>query len=153
MKKLLVLSSLLLFAANASFAQYAGFDAGTLNREYVRDLRTHEAITRARSNSAIVTPKAGTQMPKELSASDIKAISFVGNESISSAVLNNLLKDKINQPMSAENIAAIRKTVMRFYQEQGFFSAVAMVLSQDSQTGELVIEVREGGKNSIQIQN
>ena len=92
-------------------------------------------------------------MPKELSASNIKAISFVGNDSISSTVLNNLLKDKIDQPMSAENIAAIRKTVMKFYQEQGFFSAVAMVLSQDSQTGELVIEVREGGKNSIQIQN
>jgi hemolysin activation/secretion protein len=41
---------------------------------------------------------------------------------------------------------------MKYYQEKGYFSAIAVVNSQDFQTGELVIEVREGGRNSITIQ-
>ncbi len=152
MKKLLTLVFILVLFSGAANAQYGGYDAGTLNRQYVQDMRMHEATTRARQNSAIVKPKTATQVTPEVKNADIKSVVFVNNNSISSTVLNNLVKDKINQPMTAENIADIRKNVMRFYQDQGYFSAVVMVVSQDSQTGELTLEVKEGGKNSIQIQ-
>ena len=153
MKKIFIFLGIITFFSNISYAQYGGFDAGTLNRQYVQDLRTHEAITRARQHSAIVTPKTGTQLPKEVTNVNIKSITFVNNNSIPSAVLNNIVKDKLNQPMNAENVAAIRRDIMKFYQDQGYFSALAMVVSQDSQTGELTIEIREGTKNSIQIQD
>ncbi len=153
MKKILAAVVTALIAANVSYAQYAGYDAGTLNRQYVQDLRTHEAVTRARQSSAIVQPKTASQTQKEVTDANIKSIVFVNNNSISSSVLTNVVKDKINQPMTAENVSAIRREIMRFYQDQGYFSAVAMAVSQDSQTGELTIEIREGGKNSIQIQD
>ncbi len=152
MKKLLMPVCILIVSCTAVNAQYAGFDAGTINRDYVQDMRTHEVTARARQNSAIVQPKASVQEPKEIKSADIKSIVFVNNNSVSSSVLINLVKDKINKPMTAENIADIRRNVMRFYQDQGYFSAVVTVVSQDSQTGELTFEVREGGKNSIQIQ-
>jgi len=154
MKKLFILSAVILWvSSNACFAAYGSYDAGTLNREYVRDLRTHEAITRARqNNSSIVKPKTAAQEVKQVVEANIKSIVFINNNSISSSVLQNIVKDKLNKPMSAENIAAIRRDIMKFYQDQGYFSALALVSSQDSQTGELTIEIREGGKNSIQIE-
>ena len=41
---------------------------------------------------------------------------------------------------------------MRYYQSKGYFSAVAMVTAQNTINGSITIEVREGGKNSIIIQ-
>ena len=54
--------------------------------------------------------------------------------------------------MNIENISAIRKDIMRYYQSKGYFSAVALVTAQDYQTGSLTIEIKEGGKNSIVIE-
>lgn len=161
MKKLFVLFSLFAITANVSVAsQFGGYDAGAINSQYMRDLRTHEAVTRAKSKSAIVTTNKQTPLQQreiqeqrdKIINTDIKSITFINNNSISSKDLLNVVSDKINMPMSAENIAAIRKDVMKYYQSQGFYSAVAMVASQDSQTGDIIIEIKEGGRNSITIQ-
>lgn len=153
MKNLLAILFVFCVTANYAFAVGPiGYDAGALNRDYVKDMRLHEVSSRAKNKgNAILTTKTAPKTQEEYTASNIKSIVFVNNYSIPSSQLIAVVKDKINQPMTAANISAIRKDVMRYYQNQGFFSAVALVSSQDTQTGEIVIEVREGGRNSIQI--
>ena len=152
MKKFIVIFIMFCLVSNTVYAM--GYDAGTLNQQYVRDLRTHEAVTRARtkSNNAIVSTKTQPKTQEQIVASDIKSIKFVNNVSIPSSQLEYIVKDKINQPMTNENISAIRKDVMRYYQNQGFFSAIVMMTAQDTAAGELVFDVKEGGRNSIQIE-
>ena len=161
MKKAFIIFTLFSLTANISLASaFGGYDAGAVNSQYMRDLRTHEAITRAKNKSAIVTTKKNTPLQQrelqeqrdKIINADIKTITFVNNASIPSSDLLNVVSNKINTPMSAENIASIRKDIMKYYQDNGFFSAVAIVSSQDSETGEVVIEIREGGRNSITIQ-
>lgn len=160
MKKLFILFFVCAIISNYAIASpFGGYDAGALNSQQMRDLRTHELATRAKNKSAIVTTKTTPLQQQELKQqreqiinADIKSIVFVNNNSISSERLLNVVNDKINKPMTAENIATIRKDIMRYYQNQGFYSAVAMVASQNFKTGELIIEIREGGKNSITIQ-
>ena len=161
MKKAFILLTLFSLSTNISLASaFGGYDAGAVNSQYMRDLRTHEAITRSKNKSAIITTKKNTPLQQremqeqrdKIINADIKTITFVNNASIPSNELLNVVADKINMPMSAENISSIRKDIMRYYQDKGFFSAIAIVSSQDSETGEVVIEVIEGGKNSITIQ-
>lgn len=161
MKKAFILFTLLSLTANISFASaFGGYDAGAVNSQYMRDLRTHEAITRAKNKSAIVTTNKQTPLQQremqeqrdKIINADIKTITFVNNASIPSSDLLKAVSDKLNMPMSAENIASIRKDIMKYYQDRGFFSAVAIVAAQDSETGEVVIEIKEGGRNSITIQ-
>ena len=161
MKKSFILFTLFCLTANISLASaFGGYDAGAVNSQYMRDLRTHEAITRAKNKSAIVTTKKNTPLQQrelqeqrdKIINANIKTITFVNNASIPSKDLLNVVSDKINLPMSAENISDIRKNIMKYYQSNGYYSAVAVVASQDSETGEVVIEIKEGGKNSITIQ-
>ncbi len=161
MKKIFVLFTLFVFTSNISLASaFGGYDAGAVNSQYMRDLRTHEAITRAKNRSAIITTNKKTpqqqqaiqEQTNKIINSNIKSITFVNNNSIPSQDLLNAVSDKINMPMSPENISAIRKNIMKYYQDKGFYSAVAIVAAQDSETGEVVIEIKEGGKNSITIQ-
>ena len=63
-----------------------------------------------------------------------------------------LVKDKIDKPMNAENLADIRKVIMKYYQANGYYSAVPIIVSQDNTTGTLVIQIEEGTKNSITIE-
>lgn len=159
MKKILILFFMCALTSNISFANpFGGYDAGALNSQQMRDLRTHELATRAKQKSAIVTTKSTqlkqqeiNQQREQLLNSNIKNIVFVNNKSIPTSNLLNVVENRINKPMNAENIAEIRKDIMRYYQSKGFYSAVAMVASQNFKTGELVIEIREGGKNSITI--
>lgn len=153
MKKLLILCLMLFALSDISFAAGMGaYDAGALNTQYMRDLRTHDMVTRAKSKSAIVSTKMPPKTQESLTSSEINSVVFVNNASIPTSELLAVIKDKINAQMTPENISAIRKAIMKYYQDNGFFSAVVMVASQDSQNGELILEIKEGGRNSITIQ-
>ncbi len=155
MKKLFAVLFILCCFSDISMASaLGGYDAGSLNSQYMRDLRTHEAITRARTkNETFVSTKRAPKTEEQIATSPLKSIIFLNNKSINSDVLLNVVRNKINQPMTPENISAIRKELMRFYQSNGYYSALVMVNSQDTQRGELILEINEGGKNSIEIQN
>ena len=159
MKKISILLAVLVFTtgfamANVGFssANYGGMDAGAINQRYTRDLRTHEIQTRAKSRSAIVTTKTMPKPQEQVTTSDLKFVVFVNNYSIPSSELSSVISNRLNKPLTRENIAAIRKDIMRYYQSKGYFSAVAMVTAQNTINGSITIEVREGGKNSIIIQ-
>lgn len=155
MKKLLCLFAIIIVStAEPVFANvYGGMDPGAINSQYMRDMRTFEVKSRAKQKSAIVSKtEAEKAETTPVQTSDIKTITFVNNKILSSAQLLALVKDKINQPMNFENIAAIRKSVMKYYQANGYYSAVAIIVSQDNTTGELVIQIDEGTRNSITIE-
>ncbi len=156
MKKIIVLFAILVITTEYSIANvgfnYGAMDAGSINQRYTRDMRTHEFQTRAKSKSAIVTTKTQPQTQQQVTTSNLKSVIFINNSSIPSKELLAVISSKINKPMSIENISAIRKDIMRYYQSKGYFSAVAIVTAQDFQTGSLTIEIKEGGKNSIIIE-
>ena len=155
MKKFLcLLSIILLFGIEPVCANvYGGMDPGAINSQYMRDMRTFEVKSRAKQKSAIVKQTAAEKAEATpVQTSDIKTITFVNNRIFTSSQLLGLVKDKLNQPMNFENIAAIRKSLMKFYQSNGYYSAVAIIVSQDNTTGELVIQMDEGTKNSIVIE-
>ena len=155
--KNILLFACVLFVANMNSAyayNLGGMDAGAINRQYVKDMRIHEIQSRPhKKNTAIVQPKTAIQ---ERTIPDvtayIKTISFVNNKNIPTAELSVLVKDKIDKPMNAQNLAEIRKDIMKYYQANGYYSAVPIIVSQDNTTGTLVIQIEEGTKNSITIE-
>lgn len=155
MKKILsILCITLVFGVEPVFAVMGGMDPGAINSQYMRDMRTFEVKSRAKQKSAIVKQTAVEKAETTpVQTSDIKKIIFVNNKVFTSVQLSSLVRNKINQPMNFENLASIRKSIMRFYQSNGYYSAVAIIVSQDNVTGELVIQIDEGTKNSIQIEN
>ena len=133
MKKIIVLFAILVITAEYSIANvgfnYGAMDAGSINQRYTRDMRTHEFQTRAKSKSAIVTTKTQPQTQQQVTTSNLKSVIFINNSSIPSKELLAVISSKINKPMSIENISAIRKDIMRYYQSKGYFSAVALIPS------------------------
>ena len=83
--------------------------------------------------------------------SDIKYVSFINNSSIPSKELFSVVQNYVNQPMNVQNVSLIRKEIMKYYQKKGFYSALVTINSENTQTGELVLNVVEGGKNSITV--
>ena len=153
MKKLFCLLCLATMAlSNSAIAnQFGGMSPGAINNQNVRDLRLHEVSTRTKQRSAIVQPKT-KQMEQPVIpdvVSNLSAVKFTNNANFTSAQLEQVTQPYIGQPLSPENIAQIRKDLMTFYQKRGFYSAVPIIVSQNGSTGELVIEMQEGSKNSI----
>lgn len=153
MKKLFCLLCLATITlSNVAIAnQFGGMSPGAINTQNIRDLRFHEANTREKQRSAIVQPKT-KQMEQPIIPDvmgNLKSIKFTNNAYFTSAQLQEATKSYIGQPLSPENIAQIRKALMKFYQNKGFYSAIPIIVSQNGSTGELVIEMQEGSKNSI----
>ena len=156
MKKLLCLL-VLLVATNYNLAianPMGGMDPGLINTQYMKELRFHEMKTRAKQKNAIMNTSERPQ--KEIvetqEVGEIQTINFVGNNAFTSEQLQEIVKDKIGTPLSTENVSTIRRNLMKFYQSQGYYSAIPVVVSQNNKTGEIVFEVQEGTKNSIVIE-
>ena len=156
MKKILCL--LVLFVAtnyNMAIANpFGAMDPGAINTQYMKELRFHEAKTRARQKSAIVktSEKVQQEVVEAQEVGEIQTINFVGNNVFSAEQLKSVVKDKIGAPLSPENVSLIRRSIMKFYQSQGYYSAIPIVVSQNNKTGEIVFEIQEGTKNSIVIE-
>ena len=160
MKKIFSIVFIMALAANMSFANgLGGFDPGSINRQDSIDMRLHEVEKRAKKNTnTFITTRSTSQsqtqkQEQQVSSSLIKSVAFINNSSIPSSELAYAVKDQINAPMTAENISLMRKEIMRYYQNKGYFSAVATMVSQDTQEGMVVFDIKEGGRNSIMIEN
>ena len=159
MKKTVILFLIItLFNIQQVFAMSA-IDAGSVNSSAVRDMRLHDALLRSKEKSAIVKKeeqKSAQEKENQLNEAaltDIKNISFVNNYSIPAGELYRVIQSHINQPMNAQNISEVRKELMKYYQQKGYYSALVLVSSENAQTGELVLDIKEGGKNSITIES
>lgn len=158
MKKIFSLLFITALISNMAIANgLGGFDAGSVGRQNELDLRLHEIEKRGKKNTDAfittrTTPQSQTQkQEQQISSSPIKSVVFLNNSSIASSELAYAVRDQINAPMTVENISLMRKEIMKYYQDRGYFSAVATMVSQDTQTGQVIFDIKEGGKNSIQI--
>ena len=156
MKKILCLL-VLSIVANYNLAManpMGGMDPGAINTQYMKELRFHEMKTRAeRKNSAIrTTERPQKEVVEAQEVGEIQTINFVGNKVFSTEQLQTIVQDKIGAPLSTETVSAIRRSIMKFYQTQGYYSALPIVVSQNNKTGEVVFEIQEGTKNSIIIE-
>lgn len=153
-RTLIILCIMAISGMDSAFAvSLGGVDPGAINTQYMKDIRTFDARSRAKQRSAIIEKRTG-ENAQTVSAevSVIKSVKFVNNNNFSSSQLLPIIQDKINQPMTVENISAIRKSIMKFYQANGFYSAVAIIAASDNTSGELVIQIDEGTKNSITVE-
>lgn len=154
MKKGFILFCILFITGNVSYSSaIGGYDAGSLNSQYMRDLRTHELATRSKTQSAIVKSSNKSDQPAAIPESaKIKSIRFVNNKSIPSEDLIRVVSYKLNQNATDELIADLRKQIIRYYQANGFYSAIAFPNKNNLASGELIFEIQEGTKNSIVIE-
>ncbi len=154
MKKIIlpILCLSVIFSNQTVWAMSMGsMDAGAINTQYMKEIKGFEAKSRMQERDAIVkSTKDEGNVPAAVG--NLTKIQFVGNNNFSSEQLSAIIEDKMNKPMNAENLSELRKRLMRFYQSEGFYSAVPVIISQDNKTGELVIEIKEGSKNSITVQ-
>lgn len=160
MKKIFSLLFITALVSNMALANgLGGFDAGSIGRQNEIDMRLHEIEKRGKKNTeAFITTRSTPQTQnqrreQQVSSSPIKSVAFINNNSIPSSELAYAVRDQINQPMTPESISIMRKEIMRYYQSKGYFSAVATMVSQDTQEGMVVFDIKEGGRNSIQIEN
>ena len=109
-----------------------------LNREPVLllfELKQREVISDVKSEDAV-----------------IKTITFKGNEAVSSNNLLKILESNIGQTATEQNIAGMRKLLTRYYNASGYYSALIFPDISKLSSGELIFEIKEGGKNSVTIQ-
>ena len=154
MKKLFILICTILISTNISFANMGTFDAGTLNRDYVRDMRLHEFETRERNNANLIQREKQIQRQNlNIPASvPIKKITFVGNTVFSSNDLSKIVGSNIGEIATEQNIINMRKLLVKYYNANGYYSTIILPDINNLPSGELIFQIKEGDKNSITIQ-
>ncbi len=154
MKKLFIVMCIISLTANTVMASaFGGYDAGALNSQYSRDLRMHEMVTRSKyKNDNAIINKSQEPATVVETASDIKSFKFINNKSFTEKELLKVVDYKLNEPATEENIAELRKKIIRFYQNRGFYSAVAFPNTSNISSGELIFDIQEGGRNSITVE-
>jgi hemolysin activation/secretion protein len=154
MKKILVLMTVLTVTIQASYAAgFGAYDAGSINSQYMRDLRTHEMVTRTKNKSAIVQQKTkAEQVEKPPVTAHIKKITFINNEAIPTSELEGITSGYLGKLASDAMVSKIRKLVSKYYQSNGYFSAIVIPNVNNLTKGELIFEIKEGTKNSIVIE-
>ncbi|MBQ4123379.1 hypothetical protein IJD44_06635 [bacterium] len=154
MKRLLVLICTILVSANMSFAGMGTFDAGTLNREQMRDMRMHEFQTREKSKANLIQrEKELTQKTSNIPVSAvIKTINFDGNEAISSQALYEVVDSNIGQVATEQNVVTMRNMLLKYYNANGYYSAIVFPDITQLSSGVMIFRIKEGGKNSITVE-
>lgn len=153
MKKLLILSVIISVGSISYASALGGYDAGAVNSQYMRDLRMHEFSSAAKNKSAIVkTTSKADEKPDIPASATIKTIRFSNNNAITSSDLARITSSYLNTSANEESIAAIRKQIIRYYQANGYYSAIAFPDTSNLASGELIFEIKEGTKNSIVVE-
>ena len=155
MKKLIFSIFMIFATAGLSFAAI-GYDAGSLNQQYVRDMRIHEIQTRAQNRSAIIQKeKAEEQQQQKVmvptSATTIQNIRFSGNYAIPAGDLARVSSGYLGKPATEANISAVRKLITKYYQANGYYSVIVVPDASSLTSGTLTFQINEGTKNSITI--
>jgi len=145
----LVLFTMILSASAAFGAAMGGYDPGLMNSQYMKDIRTFDLRKEnSKRIQQIETPKA----TQRVDAGQLNSVSFINNRVFSEKTLQSVVAGFIGQPITAANIMQMRKKIMKYYQQYGYYSAVAIVESENPAEGTITFRMQEGGKDSIQIE-
>lgn len=154
MKKNFIILCFILTVGSGCFASaLGGYDAGSLNSQYMRDLRMHDAITRARSQSAIVKQNTqAEQVKKEQSNTNIQSIKYVNNKAFPASTLDKITSFGLNKPATDKNISEIKNLIAKYYQSNGYYSVIVLPSTRNLAAGELIFEIQEGTKDSVVVE-
>lgn len=152
----LILSVFMVFAvAGMSYASI-GFDAGAVGQQNLRDMRLHEVEMRAKNRSAIIQKEKAQEQQQDkvlipTSATTIQNIRFSGNVGIPAGDLARVTSSYLGKPATEANISSIRKLISKYYQANGYYSAIVVPEASSLTSGTLTFEIKEGTRNSITI--
>lgn len=158
MKKILTLLFLMSAFSGAAYAAFGALDAGSLNQEYVRDMRLHDFERRSQNKSAIIQKEKETEEMEEPKINHpstvpvVNNIRFSGNSQIPAGDLSRLVSNYIGQIPTDSSIAQMRKTITQYYQANGYYSVIVIPDLSGLSQGLLTFEIKEGMKNSITIE-
>lgn len=154
MKKLFILICVVSVSTNMAFAAMGAFDAGAINREYMQDMRRHEFQTREKDRASLIQKEHETEK-KSLNIPDstvLKNISFVGNQAVSSETLFRIVESNIGEKVNEQTVSNMRKMILKYYNSNGYFSAIVFADITKISDGELIFQIKENGINSITIE-
>lgn len=154
MKNIFIFIFAVYLSVNTTFASIGAFDAGSINQQYTRDMRLHEIQTRAKDRSSIIQKQKEPQKVNQIipSSAIIQSISFIGNDNIPSQDLLRIVEANIGETASEQNISNMRKLLVKYYNANQFYSAIIFPDESNISSGELIFQIKEGGKNSITIE-
>lgn len=144
----LILFSVILSASTAFGAGMGGYDPGLMNSQYMKDIRTFDL---RKENAKRVQQIEAPQAAQRIDAGQLTSVSFINNRVFSEKTLQSIVAGFIGQPITATNIMQMRKKIMKYYQSYGYYSAVAIVESENPSEGTITFRMQEGSKDSIQI--
>ena len=144
---IIMLFSIILSASTAFGAAMGGYDAGSINSQYMKDIRTFDL--RKENQKRIQQIERPQQI---VTTGNLSSVSFVNNRAFSEKTLQGIVQEFIGQPMNPSTIMQMRKKIMKFYQSNGYYSAVAVVENDNMREGTLTFRIQEGTKDSIQIE-
>lgn len=144
----IVLSSIILSASAALGAAIGGYDPGLVNSQYMKDIRTFDL--RKENAQRIKQIQTPTDFSR-ISTGNLAKVSFLNNLAFSEKTLQGVVQEFIGQPQNATTLMQMRKKIMKFYQSNGYYSAVAIVEAENPREGSVTFRIQEGTKDSIQI--
>ena len=155
MKKLIISLFMIFAVAGMSYASM-GFDAGSIGQQNVIDMRLHDIEMRAKNRNAIIQKEKSEEQQQQkvmvpTSATTIQNIRFSGNVGIPAGDLARVSSSYLGKPATDTNISAIRKLISKYYQSNGYYSAVVVPEASSLTSGTLNFQIKEGTRNSITI--
>ncbi len=143
-----VLFSIILSASTAFGAAMGGYDAGLVNSQYMKDIRTFDL---RKENAKRAQQIEAPQVQQRIAAGNLVSVSFINNRAYSEKTLQGIVQEYIGGPLTPTTLMEMRKKIMKFYQSNGYYSAVAIVENENMREGTVTFRMQEGSKDSIQI--
>ncbi len=144
----IVLSLVILSVSTAFGAAMGGYDPGLVNSNYMKDIRTFDL---RKENAKRVQQIEAPQAQQRIAAGNLASVSFLNNRAFSEKTLQGIVNEYIGQPLTPTLLMDMRKKIMKFYQSNGYYSAVAVVENENMREGTVTFRMQEGSKDSIQI--
>lgn len=145
---IMVLSSIILSTATAFGSAMGGYDPGLVNSNYMKDIRSFDL---RKENAKRVQQIETPQVQQKIAAGNLASVSFLNNRAFSEKTLQGIVNEYIGQPLTPTILMDMRKKIMKFYQSNGYYSAVAIVENENMRDGTVTFRIQEGTKDSIQI--
>ncbi len=146
MRRFLFLLTAFVIIQQVSFATgtIGSYDPGLINSQYMKEIKIFQTN---KSKPEIF------QIDKPLEKSfTLKQVTFVNNQVCNTQELESVVADKIGKEMAPSDLVMMERSIMKYYQSKGYTSAIASVSSTDKSAGIVIINLKEGQENSVQVE-
>lgn len=142
MKKIYLLFLLLIIAPQACKASTTGtYDPGLLNSQHMKEFNIFERDTKL--------PEIFKEQPRPKSYY-ISTIKFEKNSSIPTVKLVEIIEEKIGAKLSQDDLLKMTQDLTKFYQDNGYKSAIVEVSDKNAEQGTIIFSIYEGPKKMFE---